>query len=73
MRFSSVRAKKCLSAFLLSVFTLISTLQVDAENYPLPEMDPNGFPAPNVGCLAGKCHGGIEPIRAQNSGRAKQI
>ena len=41
---------------------------------PLPAMDPAGYPAPNVGCLApGKCHAGIEPIRAHNSQMAKQI
>jgi len=42
--------------------------------FPLPEMDPKAYPAPNSGCLApGKCHGGIEPIRAHNSEMAKQI
>jgi hypothetical protein len=41
---------------------------------PLPEMDPAGYPAPNTGCLAaGKCHMGIEPIRAHSSEMAKQI
>lgn len=41
---------------------------------PLPEMDPSGYPAPDTGCLAaGKCHAGIEPIRAHNSEMAKQI
>lgn len=41
---------------------------------PLPEMDAAGYPAPNTGCLAaGKCHMGIEPIRAHNSEMAKQI
>jgi hypothetical protein len=40
----------------------------------LPEMDSKGYPAPNTGCLApGKCHAGIEPIRAHNSDMAKQI
>ena len=43
-------------------------------NGPLAEMDPAGYPTPNTGCLApGKCHGGIEPIRAHNSVMAKQI
>ena len=37
-------------------------------------MDPAGYPAPNTGCMApGKCHAGIEPIRAHDSGMAKQI
>ncbi len=41
---------------------------------PLPEMDPSGYPAPDTGCLAaGKCHAGIEPIRAHNSEMARQI
>ena len=41
---------------------------------PLPEMDPGGYPAPNTGCMApGKCHAGIEPIRAHNADMAKQI
>jgi hypothetical protein len=38
------------------------------------EMDPKGYPGPDTGCLApGKCHAGIEPIRAHNSDMAKQI
>jgi CDGSH-type Zn-finger protein len=41
---------------------------------PLPEMDATGYPAANTGCLApGKCHAGIEPIRAHNSDMAKRI
>ncbi len=37
-------------------------------------MDPAGYPAPNVGCMApGKCHTGIEPIRSHDSDMAKQI
>jgi hypothetical protein len=41
---------------------------------PLPEMDPSGYPAPDTGCMAaGKCHAGIEPIRAHNSEMARQI
>jgi hypothetical protein len=32
------------------------------------------YPAPNTGCLApGKCHAGIEPIRAHDSEMAKEI
>jgi len=41
---------------------------------PIPGMDPAGYPAPNTGCLApGKCHSGVEPIRAHDSGMARQI
>ncbi len=37
-------------------------------------MDPAGYPAPNKGCLApGKCHSGVEPIRAHDSEMARQI
>jgi hypothetical protein len=51
---------------------------LSAQSYsaqtPLPEMDATGYPAPNTGCLApGKCHAGIEPIRAHNSDMAKRI
>jgi hypothetical protein len=74
MRFSSVRAKVCRMVFLLSILTLIYALRAGAENYLLPEMDPSGFPAPDTGCLAsGQCHAVLEPIRAHNSGMAKQI
>ena len=74
MRFSSVRVKMCLLVLLLSIVALIYAFQAGAENYLLPEMDPNGFPAPDTGCLAaGECHAGVEPIRAHNSGMAKQI
>ena len=62
--------------FLINIslfFDMLST-QVLSAPYPLPEMDPNGYPALNKGCLAsGKCHAGIEPIRAHDSGMAKQI
>ena len=41
---------------------------------PVTGMDPTDYPAPNVGCLApGKCHAGIEPIRAHDSQMAEQI
>ena len=47
---------------------------VVAGKVPVPEMDPQGFPAIGKGCLAtGKCHAGIEPIRAHNSGMAVEI
>jgi len=60
-----------LLVLLLSILTLIYVLQAGSEQFPLPEMDPSGFPAPDTGCLApGKCHAGIEPIRAHNSGMA---
>jgi hypothetical protein len=37
-------------------------------------MDPAGYPAPGAGCLApGKCHSGVEPIRAHDSEMARQI
>lgn len=42
--------------------------------FPVPGMDPAAYPAPNTGCMApGKCHGGIEPIRAHDSEMAQQI
>ncbi|MBW2066525.1 MAG: cytochrome C [Deltaproteobacteria bacterium] len=45
-----------------------------AGPFPLAEMDPSGFPAPNTGCLASaKCHLGIEPIRGHNSRMAQKI
>ena len=62
--------------FLFVFCTLLLTLSSPASfaAVPLPEMDPAGYPAPNTGCLAvGKCHMGIEPIRAHNSEMAKQI
>ena len=41
---------------------------------PVAGMDPAGYPAPNVECLAtDKCHSGIEPIRSHDSQMAKQI
>jgi len=71
---SSVRIKMWQIVFLFSILMFIYTLLAGAENYPLAEMDPEGFPAPDTGCLApGKCHGGIEPIRAHDSSMAQQI
>jgi mono/diheme cytochrome c family protein len=74
MRYSS-RRPVSISIFLVLaalLFTFISPLSNAAS--PLPEMDAAGYPAPSVGCLApGKCHAGIEPIRAHNSDMAKQI
>jgi len=47
---------------------------VGASEVTVPGMDPQGFPAMGKGCLAnGKCHEGIEPIRAHNSGMAEEI
>jgi hypothetical protein len=61
--------------FLFIVITgVIFPVQALSADYPLPEMDPKGYPAPDTGCLApGKCHSGIEPIRAHDSNMAKQI
>ena len=71
---TSDKVKTGLLIIILSILTLFLALQAGGEQYLLPEMDPNGFPAPDTGCLApGKCHAGIEPIRAHNSGMAKQI
>ena len=56
------------------IWILVSSLQSVHAESPLPEMDPNRFPAPDTGCLSsGKCHAGLEPIRAHNSAMAKQI
>ncbi len=61
-------------ALVLAAFVLIVVVPLSHAANPLPEMDPAGYPAPNTGCLApGKCHAGIEPIRAHNSEMAKQI
>ncbi|SHJ55034.1 multiheme c-type cytochrome [Halodesulfovibrio aestuarii] len=37
------------------------------------EMSPEGFPAVGAGCLAGRCHSNLAPIRSHNSDMAKQI
>jgi hypothetical protein len=59
---------------LLAILFLIFVSPLSNAANPLPEMDAAGYPAPNTGCLAtGKCHAGIEPIRAHNSNMAKQI
>jgi len=63
----------------LYILTLLFfTAVANGANVVPPEMDPSGYPAPNVGCLvsgndAVKCHTGIEPIRAHDSEMAKQI
>ena len=62
-----------LSLCLICLVMIIASPSLSADN-PLQEMDPQGYPSPNTGCLApGKCHAGIEPIRAHNSDMAKQI
>ncbi|MBW2434889.1 MAG: hypothetical protein JRF36_14880, partial [Deltaproteobacteria bacterium] len=54
--------------FVFATLLLIISSPPSIAKGPLPEMDPGGYPAPNTGCLApGKCHAGIEPIRAHNS------
>ena len=59
--------------FLAIPFFVCPAVEVNAA-YPVPDMDPQGYPALNTGCLApGKCHAGIEPIRAHQSEMAKQI
>ena len=62
-------------AFILFILALTfgNPLLIGAA-VPLAEMDPAGYPAPNTGCLApGKCHAGVEPIRAHNASMAQQI
>jgi hypothetical protein len=60
--------------YFLFFFLSIGAVPAFSAEYPIPEMDPNAFPAPKTGCLASsKCHAGIEPIRAHNSGMAKKI
>jgi len=41
---SSVIIKMCLIVFLFIVMIFVFALQAGIEQYPLPEMDPNGFP-----------------------------
>jgi hypothetical protein len=61
------------------IFFCVMTLSLSLPQYlnarhPLPEMDPEKYPAPRTGCIAsGKCHAGIEPIRAHDSGMSQQI
>jgi hypothetical protein len=59
---------------LVCILSLFFTLQARSGENPLPEMDPEEYPTPKVGCLAtGGCHSGIEPIRSHNSGMALEI
>jgi hypothetical protein len=56
------------------IFFFISLSYAFGTQFPVPEMSPKGYPKLNTGCLAsGKCHAGIEPIRAHNSEMAQQI
>jgi hypothetical protein len=67
------RKTRLLFLFFAIALVLYPVLPVNAED-PVPEMDPKRYPAPSIGCLVpGKCHAGIEPIRAHNSEMAKQI
>ncbi len=51
-----------------------TTVPIGRAAVPIASMDPAGYPAPDVGCMApGKCHAGIEPIRAHDSKMAQQI
>ena len=51
-----------------------TTVPIGWAAVPIASMDPAGYPAPDVGCMApGKCHAGIEPIRAHDSKMAQQI
>ncbi len=55
------------------IFYISCAQAVSRAQNPLPEMAPEGYPAPNQGCITSNCHAGIEPIRAHDSGMAKQI
>ena len=58
----------------IGVLLFIFPADLMSTQTPPPEMNPKGYPELNTGCLApGKCHAGIEPIRAHNSEMAKQI
>ena len=71
---TNIGLKICSLLFLVACFFIIQSSHSMGEEVPLPGMDPKGYPAPDTGCLApNKCHGGIEPIRAHNSGMAKEI
>ena len=74
MRSLPWRLKSIVGSFLLAAFLIFFICPLTDAANPLPEMDAAGYPAPKTGCLAtGKCHSGIEPIRAHNSDMAKQI
>ena len=60
--------------FTAVMFFLFFSVRAFSGKFPLQEMDPKGYPAPERGCLApGKCHAGIEPITSHGSEMAKQI
>mgnify|MGYP000070740851 CR=1 FL=1 len=61
------------SAIIIGVLTR-GIAQSESPETAMAQMDPQGYPAPMTGCLApGKCHSGIEPIRAHDSEMARQI
>lgn len=60
--------------FLFLLAAVLAAAPPAGADFPVPAMDPAGYPAPNTGCLApGPCHAGIEPIRAHDSEMAKRI
>jgi hypothetical protein len=73
MLFFSSRINMKKSLFFLAAVIFIFTAHSHSAQFPVPEMDPKGYPALNRGCIAAECHAGIEPIRAHDSGMAKQI
>jgi len=73
MHFSPMKTKLGF-IFILLILPLCFILPARSGTYPVPEMDPNGFPSPKAGCLSTVgCHSGLEPIRAHNSGMAVEI
>jgi len=63
----------CIVPFYL-LLLLLSPMQALCADIRPTSMDPVKYPAPNTGCLApGKCHAGIEPIRAHDSQMARKI
>ncbi len=59
--------------FCCTAILILCSVQASGAQYPLPEMDPKGYPAPDSGCIASGCHAGIEPIRSHESGMAQQL
>lgn len=73
MRSLSDRMRGYLLFFFCTMLLSLWPIQIQSAEYP-PELDPNKYPALNQGCLAlGKCHAGIEAIRAHRSEMAKEI
>ena len=74
MRSPAPSFKLLLVLLSVTLALLLLPAAVWSSTFPVPGMDPAGYPAPNTGCLApGKCHSGIEPIRAHDSQMAQQI